>query len=206
MKRRHFLQSVSAIAGMVSTKSLFAARDVALTASEDNSTSKRKPVLVRAGHSRLPDGTDVAMASQQTLIRSFDSEGKLVSLVLPVQARTPYRGAPLHVHHDVDEWIYILGGEFAAEVGEERIRLKQGDALLLPMKVPHRWSIAQTAQAGAIHLYTPAGLMDAFFDPDLPDAKQLSWEERKAVFEAHHVTLLGPPLTQREIDSTWYRN
>jgi len=38
-----------------------------------------------------------------------------------------------------------------------RMRLKSGDSLLMPMKVPHRWSVAQDSRCGAIHLYTPAG-------------------------------------------------
>jgi mannose-6-phosphate isomerase-like protein (cupin superfamily) len=202
MKRRHFIRSISAIAGIMSTNALLTAHGENRNTSRSVPSGQRKPVLVRAGFSRLPDGTDAPIASQQTLVRSFDSEGKLVSLVLPVALRTPYRGAPHHVHHDVDEWIHILEGEFVAEVGEERVRLKAGDSLLLPMKIPHRWSIAETPRAGAIHLYTPAGLMDVFFDPDPPSAKQLSWEEQKAVFEKHRVTLLGPPLTREDIDST----
>jgi hypothetical protein len=117
--------------------------------------------------------------------------GKLVD-DSPGAIAVPYRGAPLHVHHGVDGWIYILGGEFAAEVGEERIGLRTEDSLLLPMKIPLRWSIAHTPEAGAIHLY---------FDPDPAGAKQLSWEDRKAVFEEHHFSLLGPPLSQEKIDS-----
>jgi quercetin dioxygenase-like cupin family protein len=202
MKRRYFLQSIPAIAGTMSANSLLAADGKIREASTSKPPANRKPVLVRSGRSRSPDGTDAPATSQQTMVRSFDSEGKLASLVLPVALRPPYRGAPRHVHHDVDEWIYILGGEFVAEVGDERIRLKAGDSLLLPMKIPHRWSIAQTPQAGAIHLYTPAGLMDTFFDPEPPGAKQPSWEEQKAIFEKHHVTLLGQPLSREEINST----
>jgi mannose-6-phosphate isomerase-like protein (cupin superfamily) len=202
MKRRHFLQSIPAFAGIMSTNSLLAADGEFREASTSKPLGQRKPVLVRSGFCRLPDGTDAPMTSQQTMVRSFDSEGRLVSLVLPIGLRTPFRGAPLHVHHDVDEWIFILAGEFVAEVGDERIRVKAGDSLLLPMKIPHRWSIAQTPQAGAIHLYTPAGLMDVFCDPDPPAAKQPTWEEQKAIFEKHHVTLLGPPLSREEIDST----
>jgi mannose-6-phosphate isomerase-like protein (cupin superfamily) len=191
MKRRAFLQSLPLIADAVRGSA----------ESTNAGSGERKPVLVRSGFSRQPDGTEKIVEGQQTLIRSSDSEAKLVSLVLPVTVRTPYRGAPLHVHHDVDEWIYILGGEFVAQVGDQRLRLRTGDSLLLPMRIPHRWSIAQSTTAGAIHLYTPAGLMDTFFDPDPPGTKQPTWEEQKAIFENHQVTLLGPPLTQQEIDS-----
>jgi hypothetical protein len=48
-----------------------------------------------------------------------------------------------------------LAGEFVAEVGGKRMRLKPGDSLLMPMKVPHRWSVAQAAHCGAIHPIQP---------------------------------------------------
>jgi hypothetical protein len=47
-------------------------------------------------------------------------------------------------------------GEFVAEVGGKRMRLKPCDSSLMPMKVPHRWSVAQEQRCGAIHLYSPA--------------------------------------------------
>jgi glyoxylate utilization-related uncharacterized protein len=98
--------------------------------------------------------------------------------------------------------LYILSGEFVAEVGGERFRLKQGDSLLMPMKIPHRWSRAGLPMSGAIHLYTPAGLMDVSWDPVLGEDKPLSSVEEKAEFEKFGMTLLGEPLTKDEILNT----
>jgi mannose-6-phosphate isomerase-like protein (cupin superfamily) len=166
----------------------------------------RKPVLVRAGYTRHPDGTEAMDGPQQTIVRSFDSEGRLAAFVIPVSPhdppRRPYSGAPLHVHHEQDEWLYILGGEFVAEVGGKRMRLKPGDSLLMPMKVPHRWSNAATPTSGAIHLYTPAGTMDLSWDPSPNDNAPETPEQRKAEFEKYGMTLLGPPLTKEEIVAT----
>ena len=39
--------------------------------------------------------------------------------------------------HEQDEWFYVVRGEFAAEVGEERLRLKPGDSMFAPKMVPH---------------------------------------------------------------------
>ena len=136
-------------------------------------------------------------------MRSFDSEGKLVALVLPVgdYGHNLYQGAPLHVHHENDEWIYILDGEFVAEVGGVRYRLHRGDSLLMPMHIPHQWSIAGIPQAGAIHLYTPAGKMDLASDDPPKRDTPATQAERKAEFEGFGMTLLGPPLTKEEIES-----
>lgn len=106
------------------------------------------------------------------------------------------------MHHQQDEWLYILAGEFVAEVGGRRMRLKPGDSLLMPMKVPHRWTVAQSAHCGAIHLYSPAGLMEMEWAPLARDEDPKNVEARKAEFEKHGLTLLGAPLTKEEIDNT----
>lgn len=167
----------------------------------------RQPVLVRSGFTRKSDGPNERSASQATmfsteLVRSSDSEGRLAIFLFPAGEHHPYRGAPLHVHHEQDEWLHILDGEFVAEVGGKRMRLKPGDSLLMPMKVPHRWSVAQAAHCGAIHLYSPAGLMEMDWAAVAQDEDPKNLEARKAEFEKHALTLLGGPLSKEEIDGT----
>jgi mannose-6-phosphate isomerase-like protein (cupin superfamily) len=167
----------------------------------------RRPVWVRSGFTRTSDGTDERAPSPSGMfdtevVRSSDSEGRLAIFVFPAGDHHPYRGAPLHMHHEQDEWLYILAGEFVAEVGGKRIRLKPGDSLLMPMKVPHRWSVAQEEHCGAIHLYSPAGLMEMDWSPVAQDTDPKNQETRKAEFEKHGLTLLGGPLSNEEIDGT----
>jgi mannose-6-phosphate isomerase-like protein (cupin superfamily) len=112
-----------------------------------------------------------------------------------------YQGSPLHVHHENDEWLYILEGTFVAEVGGVRYRLTTGDSLLLPMRIPHRWSPAGGTRFGAMHQYTPAGKMDVFFDDPAVEPKEPPTQaEMEAEFAKCGMTLLGPPLTKEEID------
>jgi len=167
--------------------------------------TNRHPVLVRAGFTRKPNGADERAPSPSGMfdtevVRSSDSEGRLAVFVFPPGDHHPYRGAPLHVHHEQDEWIYVMTGEFVAEVGGERIRLKAGDSLLMPMKVPHRWSVAQDSHWGAIHLYTPAGLMETEWASVARSEDPKDQEARKAEFERHGLTLLGEALSKEEID------
>jgi len=167
----------------------------------------RHAVLVRSGFTRKPSGADERAPSPSGMfdtevVRSSDSEGRLAVFVFPPGDHHPYRGAPLHVHHEQDEWIYVMTGEFVAEVGSARMRLKPGDSLLMPMKVPHRWSVAQDSHCGAIHLYTPAGLMETEWSPVAQSEDPKNHEARKAEFERHGLTLLGTPLSKEEIDET----
>src|SRR5215831_4699174 len=40
------------------------------------------------------------------------------------------KGGPArHLHHDQDEWFYVIEGEFILEIGQERFRLTPGDSL-----------------------------------------------------------------------------
>jgi mannose-6-phosphate isomerase-like protein (cupin superfamily) len=172
-----------------------------------NQGINRDAVLVRSGFTRKPNGSDERAPLPSGMfdtevVRSADSEGRLAVFVFPPGDHHPYRGAPLHVHHEQDEWIYVIAGEFVAEVGGEGMRLKLGDSLLMPMKVPHRWSVAQDSHCGAIHLYTPAGLMETEWSPVAQSEDPKNHEARKAEFERHGLTLLGPPLSKEEIDKT----
>jgi mannose-6-phosphate isomerase-like protein (cupin superfamily) len=203
MKRREFLGISSGVAiAKYPFHSIPSSQDALESDQTPNPGTDRHPVLVRTGFTRRANGTEEPTTSQQTVVRSFDSEGRLAAFVVPVGQHEPYRGAPLHVHHEQDEWLHILAGEFVAEVGGKGFRLKPGDSLLMPMKVPHRWSIAGQPHCGAIHLYTPAGLMDISWDPSPSTEVPQTPEQHKAEFEKYGMTLLGVPLTREEIDLT----
>ena len=169
--------------------------------------TSRHPVLVRSGFTRKPNGIEERAPAPSGMfdtevVRSSDSEGRLAVFVFPPGNHHPYRGAPLHMHHKQDEWIYVMTGEFVAEVGGERMRLNPGDSLLMPMRVPHRWSVAQDSHCGAIHLYTPAGLMETEWASVAQSEDPKNQEARKAEFERHGLTLLGAALSKEEIDRT----
>jgi mannose-6-phosphate isomerase-like protein (cupin superfamily) len=208
MNRRDLL---AAGAGLTLTGFPFCLASSLQVSGERNRASEerinRHAVLVRSGFTRKPYGADERAPSPSGMfdtevVRSSDSEGRLAIFIFPPGDHHPYRGAPLHVHHEQDEWIYVMTGEFVAEVGGQRMRLKPGDSLLMPMRVPHRWSVAQDPHCGAIHLYTPAGLMETEWSSVAQSEDPKNQEARKAEFERHGLTLLGEALSKEEIDRT----
>ena len=97
-------------------------------------------------------------------------------------------GPPLHLHLEQEEWFYVVEGEFLFQVGEERIRLKSGDSILGPRKVPHTFCAVGTTPGKMIIAFSPAGKMEQFFRDaanPLQDA---------AFYRKYDMELLGPPL------------
>ena len=82
-------------------------------------------------------------------------------------------GGPRHLHHDQDEWIYVIDGEFNFEVGDKRFRVGAGESVFMPRKVPHVWAcvggkptriLGLDCHSGKIiNVYQPAGKMEEFF-------------------------------------------
>jgi DNA-binding transcriptional MerR regulator/quercetin dioxygenase-like cupin family protein len=115
-------------------------------------------------------------------------------------------GGPRHLHHDQDEWIYVISGEIELLVGDRRFRLGDGESVFIPRKVAHVWGCVPGKPSKIINVYQPAGLMEEFFravarSTDLPSREQvmentytdLQVNALHQLFEAHGMDLLGPP-------------
>jgi DNA-binding transcriptional MerR regulator/quercetin dioxygenase-like cupin family protein len=109
-------------------------------------------------------------------------------------------GGPRHLHHEQDEWIYVLAGEFDFQVGEKHFRVGPGESVFLPRKVAHVWACANEKPGKIINLYQPAGRMEEFFrevgkfngKPNIYEV--LSADQFAQLYRAHGMDLLGPPL------------
>jgi mannose-6-phosphate isomerase-like protein (cupin superfamily) len=104
-----------------------------------------------------------------------------------------HKGGPAkHLHHDQDEWFYVLEGEFLIEVGTERRRLQVGDSIFAPRKVPHVWAFVGEGRGRILVTFAPAGQMEAFF---LEVTKTNAMPPQDpALWRAHGMELLGTPL------------
>jgi mannose-6-phosphate isomerase-like protein (cupin superfamily) len=101
-------------------------------------------------------------------------------------------GPPRHLHIDQDEWFYAVEGEFLIEVGQERFRMKPGDSLLAPRRVPHVWAYVGDARGRMLITFMPAGKMEAFFR-EVTKANAMPAQD-PALWRAHGMELVGPPL------------
>ena len=103
------------------------------------------------------------------------------------------KGGPArHYHYNQDEWFYILEGEFLIEAGLERFRLKPGDSLFVPRKMPHVWAFVGQRQGRFLASVSPAGKLEAFFlnasqKNLLPGPEQTLWRP-------YDMEWVGPPL------------
>lgn len=116
-------------------------------------------------------------------------------------------GGPPHRHHDQDEWIYVVAGEFEFHVGDQRFHLSAGESVFMPRQVAHRWGCVSGQPGKIINVYQPAGKMEEFFrelgkpPKDLITAEQMiekTYTEDQVkslcrLFEAHGMDLLPPP-------------
>jgi mannose-6-phosphate isomerase-like protein (cupin superfamily) len=100
-------------------------------------------------------------------------------------------GPAKHLHYAQDEWFYAIAGSFVFEVGNEKLTLTVGDSLLIPRMVPHVWAYTGQAEGRILVGFSPAGQMEAFFRL-MQTSKSLPTDP--AVWHAHGMELLGPPL------------
>ena len=103
---------------------------------------------------------------------------------------------PLHVHHEQDEWFWVLEGNFVFEVGGQKHQLSAGMSVLLRRKIPHRWKKTSDGDGKLLILLQPAGRMEYFFDrvaKATPDDRQ-NMALAQQLFAECGMELLGPPM------------
>src|SRR6266446_5813875 len=62
---------------------------------------------------------------------------------------------PLHLHHDSDEVMYVLSGEFCFKFCDEFSTGGPGTCAFMPRNTPHAWKNSGTEAGRAFFNYTP---------------------------------------------------
>ena len=156
--------------------------------------AKIPTAYVPAGGDRFRRQRDIDFTSTVIDIKvsTLDTDGGLSV----AEITSFHKGGPAqHLHHEQDEWFYVVEGEYVIEVGEERYELGPGDSVLAPRKVAHVWAHVGEGTGRVIAALQPAGEIEAFFD----DLAKLSGSPEREVlqraFSSHGMELAGPPLS-----------
>ena len=155
---------------------------------------------IRAAH-YVPAGRDRFRGQREiqltrTLIdikvSTLDTDGGLSV----AQITSLHKGGPgRHLHHEQDEWFYVLEGEYVIEVGEERYEPGPGDSVLAPRKVAHVWAYVGAGTGRLIAALQPAGEIEAFFEDLAKLGTSPERGELQRAFSSHSMELVGPPLS-----------
>jgi mannose-6-phosphate isomerase-like protein (cupin superfamily) len=125
-------------------------------------------------------------------VSTLDTDGGLaVCEITSLQKGGPAR----HLHHEQEEWFYVVEGEHVIEVGEDRYEAGPGDSVLAPRKVAHVWAHVGEGPGRLVAALQPAGEIEAFFEDLAKLGSSPQREELGRAFSSHGMELVGPPLS-----------
>jgi DNA-binding transcriptional MerR regulator/quercetin dioxygenase-like cupin family protein len=153
---------------------------------------------VDAGKDRFDAPLHFEDLSVACKVSSHDTGGALC--VLEVTS-----GWPRHLHHEQDEWIYVIEGELVLEIGDRQLRAAAGQSVFIPRQTSHVWGPVGETSVKILNVYQPAGRIEEFFR-ELATFEQLITREQvvegtysdgqvqamRELFAAHGMELLGP--------------
>jgi mannose-6-phosphate isomerase-like protein (cupin superfamily) len=188
LRRRSFLQ----LAAAALPSSLFVRRLRAQSSTSTQPSATPFTAPVRADEDRydfkrvIPNGTTTFKVS------SKDSRGDFFAME---HHHTKKGGPPRHLHHNEDEWFYVIEGEYIVEVGNQLHHLKAGDSVLGPREVSHAFAFVGESTGRFLITYAPAGKMEEFFDFQDKAGGRTTFVNDAKTMRAYGMELLGPPLS-----------
>jgi mannose-6-phosphate isomerase-like protein (cupin superfamily) len=103
---------------------------------------------------------------------------------------------PMHVHHENDEAMYVLEGERAVKLGDDRRLLEAGSYTMGPRGVPHTYRNSDHGRARVFFVNSPGNnwryLQEAGEHGPVEDDSDI--ERLLPILESHGVEMVGPPL------------
>ena len=160
-----------------------------------NSEEMFRGFSIAAGNDRFGEHIQVDGQPNDCKVSAQDTQGAMSVFEL---TGAMWSG-PRHLHHDQDEWIYIMEGELQFEVGDKRFRAGPGESVFVPRKISHGWAPV-SGEPKIIDVYQPAGKIEEFYrelgkynrKPYVHEV--LPFDEFRQFFRDHGMDLTGPPL------------
>lgn len=107
---------------------------------------------------------------------------------------------PLHRHTAEDEMFYILSGTARFLCDGEELTAHPGDFVLLPVHLPHTFTVGPTEPLHCLQITTPSGFEDFATDIGetalehrLPGPRPIDPTALAHTAAHHHIDILGPP-------------
>jgi mannose-6-phosphate isomerase-like protein (cupin superfamily) len=157
MQRRSFLKSVAAAAPAAGLQSFIVTQALAQSPAMPSAASLH---VVGAGEDRSGQPHSLGFSSILFKVPASETNGGLFVIE---HMHLKGGGPALHVHLRQEEWFYVMEGEVAFQVGEQRLALHPGESVLAPRLVPHTFSPVGETPARMIIAFCPAGMMEQYF-------------------------------------------
>ena len=141
---------------------------------------------------------EVAFFGARTILKAT-SESTGGQLMLNENIAPRGTGSPLHVHHNEDEWFYVLEGELTVWRDGETIVAGPGDFVYGPRDVPHTFIV--TSEQARFLLATQSAAFEGFVrtlaEPietlDMAPSGPPDMEKVAATAAEYGIEILGPP-------------
>jgi mannose-6-phosphate isomerase-like protein (cupin superfamily) len=116
------------------------------------------PRVLGAGEGRIVPS--VGSVSNRFMIDGRETGGRFALLQHLFEPRA--LAAPMHLHHDDDEYTYVLSGRIGAVLGGEEVVGGPGDLIFKPHGQWHTFWNAGDEPAVVLEIISPAGLEELF--------------------------------------------
>jgi mannose-6-phosphate isomerase-like protein (cupin superfamily) len=181
MRRRSFLKTVAAAAPAAGLQNF-----LVTMAHAQASTLPPAVHVVGAGEDCAGHPHSLGFSSILFKVPTTETSGGL--FVMEHTHLLP-RGPPLHLHLYQEEWFYVMEGEVAFQVGEQRVQLHAGESVLAPRLAPHTFSALGATPGRLLIAFCPAGKMEQYFR----DAENGKGSAGNAAFMGRYeMKLIGP--------------
>ena len=183
MQRRSFVRGISSILPIAALQEMLACQV------EAHNAPTQAPALrtVGSAQDRFDHPHTIGFSTGMLFkVSSADTNGAL--FVMEHTHLAP-GGPPLHLHLQQEEWFYVMAGEVAFQVGDQRANLKAGESVLAPRRIPHTFSSVGPAPARMLIAFCPAGKMEQYFREVEANPKR---NDDPEFWKSCEMELLGP--------------
>jgi mannose-6-phosphate isomerase-like protein (cupin superfamily) len=164
-----------------------------LATKSGNADRPNKGFKVESGKDRSHEELLIMGGRFNRMVSSEDTDG---DLLMYDTVRHEKGGPAFHLHHNQDEWFYVISGEFIIKVGDDVFTLKAGDSAFAPRTIPHTFANVSDGEARMLVLFQPAGSMENFFKEMSKLGSSVLKDQAvlKDLWKRHGMELVGPPL------------